>query len=236
MNAKAQVEALKALGLEPIQTKDGIKFVTPEGFEATFDASKLDINGLWDKLTDEQKELASTDLPAFLRAIVPQIANQVHANRPPATADRAEEVISNEQIDAVWEKFVSQKRKDGNPAFPDSDKKDCQDKMNRVYNAPTSAMQALRQFGATSEAAQHLMLEYLWLKVNHAEQAKRILLADAKRKREAEQKRLQGEVSPSGSGSEVSPAAQSSTGGGSESDRLRHFVVTSADEEEPEEG
>ena len=205
---KHVAEVLKQQGREIVTTKDGFG-LAPTADAKDFDPASIDLNAVVKGLSPDDLDRIADDPAEGAMVIAKSLAKEFATRVPPITARPQDAILSPQENQSTWNEFIGAKLSNGKPLYPNATDADVMADMERAYAAlPPELQERAERDVVVLRAA----MENSYFKVQRARQVK-VLMAKHRAAKVAEQnqKNKQG-VAVTGSGSETTAKAQSTTG------------------------
>lgn len=197
---KARQDFFKSQGLKVVQDEEGKFHLVPdENYESKLDVTKeLDIQKIYDKLSDDDKEALVTEPAKALTKIGNKIAMELLAKRPPVSGARIENRISEDQKAEVWQSFVNAKLQDGKtPRYQDADNPAVVQVMQRMLSSESPAMDKFKKVVNSDPDLNYIGLEHLYMKAKNVMLEGKIRQLLAKEQKQEQKDKLKKEVAVS---------------------------------------
>jgi len=169
---------------------------------------EIDVDALWDGMSEAEKdELDDSPKKAF-QGIAQKIKAEVLKQKPEVNAKVEDKVLAVDERNGIWDSFVEEKTKTGEPRYPNADSEDAQKVMGRIYNSRLPGMDKFRNMMEQDAGFHKLGLQMMYWGASRILVPQKLAAsAAAKAEAEKQESNKKETVIPIGAGG-IPPAAQ----------------------------
>jgi len=223
---QATQELLSSLGREIINTPEGLQ-LAPTAEAKDFTADDVDLDAAYSELSDKEKLLfEDVDAKDALKVAARVVGKQFASKVPPVTASPNDKVITPDEMKKTWDGFVdSRMTRSNKPMFPDADKPEVSEMIQKIINQDTPEMNAFRNAAMKDINVLKALYAHGYNTYFRAVQVKSILKAHLKREKQKEAEKNKKEVSVGGLGGGTGAAGQDGTSKPTSSEQLLDAIA-----------